>query len=521
MKNTLMTMFSLAAVATSLAAMPTNQELMLSEGIVKELMRPDIDAVNARKKTPADVAKSALELAKKAVSMSEKLLLLKGAYFHYVWHGSFDKAIDVLRTIKVTIPDIPPKYMANIIESAASKLPKNRGLQIHRILDGMKSYIRHQDELKADLAKSARKPRDRALHVAIAEHYVYLGDWPNALDEFAKGDNPKAAAAAKAEIGENEDSKLTVGKIAEYWWEYPANGDKMLQKHFKRHAAEVYAAAIAVDDINGLEKERGLRRIDEAKKYEDGLLEYLIKGEKAESSGKLYCVVDLSAGANATSYPVSYLPAAPKSGWTDEYKTTKLVLRYIEPENQTNEFHRVKITRPFYIGVFEVTQKQYELVMGVNPAYHKGGTRPVENVSWYTVRCSFMTKIRDRTGLKGFDLPDAAQWVYASRAGTSTFLNTGKEDTAANRAAVGRTVLNRGKGATAAVGSYLPNAWGLYDMHGNVTEWCLDGGRGKHAAYGGSWRKDVLSPLSPSARASYGTSWGSDFLGFRLLRRVE
>ena len=520
MKNKLMIMFSLAAVATSLAAMPTKQELMQSEGIVKELMRPELDALKTGRKTRADVAKSALELAKKAVSMSEKLLLLKGAYFYYVGHGSFDEAIDVLRTIKVTIPDIPPEYMANIIESAANKLPKNKGLQIHRILDGMKSYIRHQDELKADLAKSARKPKDRALHVAIAEHYVYLGDWPNALDEFAKGDNPKAAATAKAEIGEDEDSKLTVGKIAEYWWEYPScNGDEMLQKQFKRHAAEVYAAAIAVDDINGLEKERGLRRIDEAKKYEDGLLEYLIKGKRAESSGKLYCVVDLSAGANATNYPVSYLPAAPKSGWTDEYKTTKLVLRYIEPENQTNEFHRVKITQPFYIGVFEVTQKQYELVMGVNPACHKGGKRPVENVSWATARYSFMTKIRNRTGLKGFDLPCVAQWVYASKAGTSTFLNTGKEDTAANRAAVGRTALNHGKGSTAVVGSYLPNAWGLYDMHGNVAEWCLEGGRGKHAAYGAGWRKGVRSPSTSGA--SYGRYWGSDFLGFRLLLRVE
>jgi hypothetical protein len=101
----------------------------------------------------------------------------------------------------------------------------------------------------------------------------------------------------------------------------------------------------------------------------------------------VYCVIDLSAGPNATSYAVSFLDAVPAGGWTDEYKTTKLVLRRIEPGSfKMNGLYDVTISRSFYMGVFEVTQKQYELVTGNNPSYYKGDARSVECVSWDTLR---------------------------------------------------------------------------------------------------------------------------------------
>ena len=230
----------------------------------------------------------------------------------------------------------------------------------------------------------------------------------------------------------------------------------------------------------------------------------------------LYCVIDLSGGPNAESYPVSYLPDAPFGGWSDRYKTDKLVLRRIEPGPIPT--HDAAITKPYYIGVFGVTQRQYELVMDDRPSYFSNelyyATRPVEQVSYDMIRgsslgsgwpsssavdmSSFLGRLRAKTGVDGFDLPTEAQWEYACRAGTATDYNSGKNYTSTQyddaMAEVGRYGGNSGQdysenctpeSGTAKVGSYLPNAWGVYDMHGNLWEWCLD------------WRGDSLSGDDP------------------------
>ena len=223
-----------------------------------------------------------------------------------------------------------------------------------------------------------------------------------------------------------------------------------------------------------------------------------------------YMVVDLSGGVDVAKYPVRYSATAPDVT-QDTCRTTELWLRLIFPGTftmgspeeelgrESNEnLHQVTLTKPFYIGVFEVTQRQYQLVMGTNPSSCKGDTRPVENVSYNKLRGSvngaswptsnqvdedsFFYVLRAKTSLL-FDLPTEAQWEYACRAGISTALNSGKNltgtHTCSNMAEVGRYANNNndGKGGYSEhtkVGSYLPNAWGLYDMHGNVLEWCLD-----------------------------------------------
>ncbi len=224
-----------------------------------------------------------------------------------------------------------------------------------------------------------------------------------------------------------------------------------------------------------------------------------------------YLVIDLSGGANAASYPVRFAAAGPDLA-SDTCRTTELWLKLILPGtftmgSPTDELgrdsdetqHSVTLTKPYYMGVFQMTQKQYTLVMGSNPSRYKGDTRPVEQVSYNAIRgtllganwpshaqvdtTSFLGKIRARTALN-FDLPTEAQWEYACRAGTTTALNNGRDLSSTGQDAamdeVGRYKYNRndGKGGYSSyhtkVGSYVPNAWGLYDMHGNVWEWCLD-----------------------------------------------
>ena len=296
--------------------------------------------------------------------------------------------------------------------------------------------------------------------------------------------------------------------------------------------------------------------------------------EVVDTESDDYLVIDLSGGTSATCYPVKTLSAVPSGGWTDEYKTEKLVLRLIRPGSFTmgspttesgrdadETLHTVTLTKPYYMGVFEITQRQWTLVMGSNPSSFTGDDRPVENVSYGLIRgtsqgaswpnssavdaTSFIGRIREKTGLDGLDLPTEAQWEYACRAGTTTALNSGMDilvstTSDANMGQVGRYNGNvaDGKGGYSdhetVVGSYQPNAWGLYDMHGNVWEWCRD----RYGAYptvqesvdpvgaptsstglvirGGGW--NVPSSYCRSAKrfGDYTAMSVFNFLGFRL-----
>ncbi len=270
---------------------------------------------------------------------------------------------------------------------------------------------------------------------------------------------------------------------------------------------------------------------------------YKALGEVTEpTDGKRYMVIDLSGGASATSCPISYLSDVPEGGWTDEYKTTKLVLRRIpagtfmmgSPEDELGREnhetqHQVTLTKDFYIGVFEVTQKQYELVMGSNPSEYTGNTRPVHCLSYDILRGTneggnwpysssvdsetFLGRLRSKTSLI-YDLPTEAQWEYACRAGTTTSLNNGKNitscnDTCANLSDLARYTGNVSAGAGGysfyhtSVGSYLPNNWGLYDMHGNVCEWVLD----KYEVFTSVVVTDPVGPVNSSYGVARGGCW--------------
>lgn len=135
----------------------------------------------------------------------------------------------------------------------------------------------------------------------------------------------------------------------------------------------------------------------------------------------------------------------------------------------------VKIARPFYMGAYEVTQQQYQAIVGTNPARHRGARFPVEQVSWEEA-VAFCDRLSQKEG-RDYRLPTEAEWEYACRAGTSTPFSFGSSLNGRQANCNGGYPYGmREKGPslerTAQVGSYAPNPFGLYDMHGNVMEWC-------------------------------------------------
>jgi formylglycine-generating enzyme required for sulfatase activity len=204
-----------------------------------------------------------------------------------------------------------------------------------------------------------------------------------------------------------------------------------------------------------------------------------------------------------------------------------------EAGRRTNETqHEVTLTKPFYMGKYEVTQEQWKSVMGKNPSIGNldpsqrilGAKLPVTWVSWDDCQ-EFIKKLNAKTD-GGYRLPTEAEWEYACRAGTTTAYSFGDNLTKSDE--------NIDGDSTKEVGSYKPNAFGLYDMHGNVREWCEDyykaysvgsvtDPKGPGTAFGrvlrgGSFFDIYVRMARSSSRCEVTPSDRLDFFGFRLAR---
>ncbi len=198
-------------------------------------------------------------------------------------------------------------------------------------------------------------------------------------------------------------------------------------------------------------------------------------------------------------------------------------------EKDERPVRQVTISQPFYLGKYEVTQGQWQAVMGNNPSLFQGDPNlPVEQVWWTDVK-EFIRKLNAKEGHNKYRLPTEAQWEYAARAGTTTRYSFGNEATQLGQYAWYK---DNADGRTHPAGQLKPNPWGLYDIHGNVWEWVQDW----YQRYQSGAVTDPPGPKTGTHRMRRGCAWNNaanicrtanrysapgyrdDFLGFRLLR---
>ncbi|MBI4658134.1 MAG: formylglycine-generating enzyme family protein [Verrucomicrobia bacterium] len=234
------------------------------------------------------------------------------------------------------------------------------------------------------------------------------------------------------------------------------------------------------------------------------------------------------------------------SGPANQTGTASSVPARVEPVPMTNMVlikagtflrlrHPVTLSRDFWLGKYEVTQRQFEEVMGKNPSHFKDDPNgPVEKVSYFdaVAYCSVLTKLERESGRLpvGYEyrLPTEAEWEYACRAGTTNFFSFGDTVTNANQYA---WTWENSEDRPHPVGQKLPNPWGLHDIHGNVWEWCLDWfgnfpegpvqdpsgpPAGKLKVFrGGGWNNEIKFARSAN-RFMMAPSNGIYFVGFRV-----
>ncbi|MDY7003032.1 MAG: SUMF1/EgtB/PvdO family nonheme iron enzyme [Cyanobacteriota bacterium] len=261
--------------------------------------------------------------------------------------------------------------------------------------------------------------------------YYKLGEYQQALDDYNRAINLGLNEAVK-----NRDIVLGV-------WE-----------EIKRQAEE---------KIRQEERERLEREAEEKRRRESKGELFTFEVVTVNNSGKIIHRAEGSARqkiedlGNGIKLEMVYIPGGSFLMGSPENEA--------ERESSESPQHQVSL-QPFYMSKYPITQNEYQAIMGNNPSNFKGESRPVENVNWHNA-VEFCQKLSEKTG-KTYTLPSESQWEYACRAGTTTPFYFGETITS-------ELVNYEGKiGQTTDVGNFPPNAFGLYDMHGNVWEWCLD-----------------------------------------------
>lgn len=340
--------------------------------------------------------------------------------------------------------------------------------------------------------KLANTPLDPAANAAIGRFLCFVKrDWNRGIPMLSLGDDKSLNRVAALELRDTKTIHdfVTLGDL---WMELTKGNDNLSAA--QERAAYWYNQALP--NVSGLVKVR------------------IEKQLAAVSAGNArnYKMVAEKSITNSIGMKLVLIPAGEfQMGSPEE-----------EKERKNNEKrHRVRITRPYYMGVYPVTQSEYQHVAQSNPSYFSTGGNdsgtvagmdtsrfPVEQVSWYDAE-EFCKRLSQKEG-KTYRLPTEAEWEYACRAGSTTPFNFGSSCNGREANCRGQVPYGTGEkgpflGRTAPVGSYRPNAFGLYDMHGNLWQLCADCYDENY--YQNSPTDDPQGPAAGSGRVHRGGGW--------------
>ncbi|WP_365670753.1 SUMF1/EgtB/PvdO family nonheme iron enzyme [Okeania sp. SIO3I5] len=324
-----------------------------------------------------------------------------------------------------------------------------------------------------------------------------------------------------------EDLSMVIGLDATHAQAYNCRGYAYFKLGEYQQAVDDYNRAINLG-LNEAVKNRDvalgvwqeIQRQEEAKRQEERERQEEEK-RRRELQGELFTFEVVTV--NNSGKIINRVEGSARQKIADLGNGIKLEMVYIpggsflmgSPENEAQKEsdespqHQVTL-QPFYMSKYPITQNQYQAIMGNNPSKFQGGSRPVENVSWHNAT-EFCGKLSEKTG-KIYTLPSESQWEYACRAGTTTPFYFGETITS--------ELVNYENqiGQTTDVGSFPPNTFGLYDIHGNVWEWCLDVWHGDYNGAptdGSAWE----TAGDNSKRLLRGGSWGNNSRNCRCARR--
>jgi formylglycine-generating enzyme required for sulfatase activity len=370
--------------------------------------------------------------------------------------------------------------------------------------------LRHQLEAvnKAEAALAANAD-DPEANLTLGRYLCFdHDDWQAGLPHLAKGSDAEIKNLAVKSLAAPTDAAAMVA-LGDAWWD-AADARKGKEATLVRSGARHWYAA-ALPELTGINKTKVEKRLEEsqaaaaatgpkfaratsAKPAAKGPLKPAIAPFSADEAKQLQqrwaqsrrVPVEVT---NSAGMKLVFIPPGEFMLGTSPEQIAALTPRYRDTSTLEAEQpqHKVRISKPFYLGMYEVTQQEYTAVTGKNPSYYspsgKGQDQmagvdtnrfPVESVSWgdAVAFCDALSSLpAERAARRVYRLPTEAEWEFACRSGTATLWSFGDDETEISRFAW----CNQPKTATThAVGGKLPNAFGLFDMHGNVNEFCLD-----------------------------------------------